>query len=630
MAQREGHPTGGRDRRPWWKKLLGIGQSACARQELTPDEDLQTAYRASSDGDLEHAAFHVGAVLKADPTDRRAVQLLDRLIAKCRETGVDPLTLAPLGKDVWVGTAAVHAYVLHAMGRHRDAIDLLRQAAQADQPTPWWRWAAAWAADPAAAREMDGDVAAGVLARAVMDADDVARSPLEREALEAAAPALATLAAAHPRSDVTRYIHVAALRKLGRGDEAVRLAAEWEAASPSYMSALSLANARHRAGDIDGAVAAFERAVAHQPDNAPAMADAAEMLAQAGRFAESLAWTERAKASDPDVETSSWVLWHYLMHKLGRDPAAMEKLQDFRRAHPNLREPRPPVAAQFGPYSAFIPEASEATVNVARDLAEKHDIRKVKLTQLAVTSIEAPSSRLAVERAMGIERNGLTIDVGEIPSPDPRMPRGPVDWTLWTYDGTTPLPGLAPPSARVSEAVAALASTGYDPAAWAAHASHVREALVRLCGSEEAAAQDVLATMVHPPPAPDARDQWTWIRLVQFAAAAILARIDHGWAGSVRRRALIALVRGPVDWTTEAGVVMLEQVCTESGLDDAAKREIGQLLKELSDGLPSVGYCCYLEALAWAVMRLPAEAGVTTADFAAVARRLGDDDDDAS
>src|SRR3954466_86755 len=123
MAQREGHPTGGRDPRPWWKRLLGISAPACAQRELTPDEDLQIAYRASADGELEHAAFHVGAVLKADPMDRRATQLLDRLIAKCNESGVDPLTLAPLAplaKDVWVGTAAVHAYVLHALGQHRD------------------------------------------------------------------------------------------------------------------------------------------------------------------------------------------------------------------------------------------------------------------------------------------------------------------------------------------------------------------------------------------------------------------------------------------------------------------------------------------------------------------------------
>ena len=398
MAQRKGHPTGGGDPRPWWKRLLGIGAPACARRELTPDEDLQIAYRASADGELGHAAFHVGAVLKGDPTDRRATQLLDRLIAKCKESGVDPLMLAPLGKDVWVGTAAARAYVLHAMGQHHEAMNLLGEAAQADPATPWWRWAATWADDREAARQMDRDVAAATIARPVMDAADPAVSPGDRETLEAALPALATLAEAHPGADVIHYVRIAALRKLGRCDEAVRLAEAWHAASPSYMSALSLANARHRAEDIDGAVAAFEQAVAHQPGNAPVMADAAEMLAGAGRFEEALAWTERAKASDPKVETSSWVLWHHLMHKLARDPAAMQKLAEFRRTHANLREPGQPALRHFGAYSAFIPEPSEASVNIVRDLAAKHDIRKVKLTELAVTSIESPSSRLAIER----------------------------------------------------------------------------------------------------------------------------------------------------------------------------------------------------------------------------------------
>jgi tetratricopeptide (TPR) repeat protein len=470
---------------------------------------------------------------------------------------------------------------------------------------------------------MDGDAAAGTLARVVLEVNDPAVLPIEREPLEAVLPALQTLAAAHPKSDPVQYMRVAAARKLGQCDEAVRLAEQWHAASPSYMSALSLANARHRVADIDGSVAAYEQTLTFQPGNAPVMADVAEMLAAARRFDEALAWAERAKANDPKVETSSWILWHHLMHKLERDPAAMQKLAEFRRTHPNLREPGQPALRHFGAYSAFIPEPNEATVNVVRDLAEKHDIRKVKLTQLAVTSIESPSSRLAIERAMDMARNGLKIESGEIPKPDPRVPRGPVDWIIWKYDGTTPLPGLEPPAAQVSERVASLAATPYAPAEWLVRAAGERHRLIEQCGSAESAARELLAMMVHPPAAPQGQAEWTWIRQVQFAAAAMLARIDDGWAGSVRRRAMIALVRGPVDWTTEAGIVALAEVIAEPGQDEPAKREIGQLLKEFCDSLPSVGYCCYAEALAWAVMRLPPEAGLNTAsDFAPLWERL--------
>ena len=621
MAQREGHPTG-RDPRPWWKKLFGIGAPACAQRQLTPDEDLQIAFRASADGDLEHAAFHAGAVLKANPVDRRAMQLLDRLIAKCKEGGVDPLTLAPMGKSAWVGTAATHAYVLHALGRHAEAMNLLRQAAHVDAATPWWRLAAMWAADPEAAREMDAEHAAAALSRPVMELPDPSPGS---EWLETVLPALGNLATAHPHNEPVNYMRILALRKVGRVDEAVRLAQQWHAASPSYMSALSLANARKRGGDIDGAIAGYEQALTFQPGNAPVMADAAETLASVGRFEEALAWTARAKASDPKVETSSWILWHHLMHKLGRDDAATAKLGEFRRAHKNLREPAEAALRHFGAYAAFIPEPTEATINVVRDLAKEHDIKKVKLTEMAVTSIEAPSSRLAAERAIGIERNGLKTDCGEIPTPDPRLPRGPVDWTIWKYDGTTPLPGLEPPGNEVRDAVAALASLPYDPVAWSAHARTAREPLIQECGSAQSAARELLATMVYPPPAPgpDGQAEWTWIRHVQFAAAMMIVRIDDGWSESVRRRGLIALVRGPVDWTTEAGIVMLAMICDEPDLDESDRREIGRLFKELSDGLPSVGYCCYAYALGWAVMRLPAEAGVDRAgDFAALWERL--------
>ena len=226
---------------------------------------------------------------------------------------------------------------------------------------------------------------------------------------------------------------------------------------------------------------------------------------------------------------------------------------------------------------------------------------------------------------MGIERNGLKIDADAIPSPDPRVPRGAVDWVIWKYDGTTPLPGLDPSAAHATESVVALASTAYDLATWSAHARRERQRFVEQCGSAESAARELLATMVHLPPAPDGEMEWTWIRQVQFAAATLLAQIDDGWAGSVRRRAMIALVRGPVDWTTEAGIVMLAHLCGEAGADASAKREIGQLLKELSDSLPSVGYCCYAEALAWALSRVPAEAGVTIEDVAALQAHLTDD-----
>ena len=88
--QRPEHPNAG----PWWRRLLsvlGISGGSCASTELTPEQDLEIAYRASSDGDLRHAAHHVGAVLMADPMDRRALQLLDRLIAKSQEANADPL-----------------------------------------------------------------------------------------------------------------------------------------------------------------------------------------------------------------------------------------------------------------------------------------------------------------------------------------------------------------------------------------------------------------------------------------------------------------------------------------------------------------------------------------------------------
>jgi hypothetical protein len=107
----------GESQQRWWKRLFGSkskgqprkGGDPCGSREgnrtPTPKEDKEIARRVMAEGDLRHAAFHVGGALFANPGDAEALAMLDQLIARSR----DPLSLAPLQDDNWIGTVALRA-----------------------------------------------------------------------------------------------------------------------------------------------------------------------------------------------------------------------------------------------------------------------------------------------------------------------------------------------------------------------------------------------------------------------------------------------------------------------------------------------------------------------------------------
>ena len=72
---------------------------------------------------------------------------------------------------------------------------------------------------------------------------------------------------------------------------------------------------------------------------------------------------------------------------------------------------------------------------------------------LNVTHPESPSV-LNAFRLWALSRGvnvAVELQVDKIQSPDPRVPKAPVDFTLWQYEGTTPSPAVDaadPPDGR--------------------------------------------------------------------------------------------------------------------------------------------------------------------------------------
>ena len=602
MAERqpEGHPTPG----PWWRRALAaLGfRPACAAQ-LTPEEDMAIAYRAFSDGELPHAAFHVACALyDADPTDKRMLGLLDRLIKASQERGADPLSLAPLKRNNYAGTVAVRAYVLAQLGRYGEATELLAQVVNADRDRLLWKWAVDWVQRPGVAAQIDPGVGASLLAASSISRHPGIRveDPAAVAELESVVPAAEALVKAHPRQEMLPWLYGSVLRKIGRLDDAARVAAQAWAASPSYMNAIGLAMARSAQGDVDGAVAGYAEALKLDPKDSAAPADAALALYGAGRHEEALRWAEEARQRDPQKKTAALPLSFLLRYRLGQGQKWMDALFQFANEHPDHGWARD-VVSRLRFYVDYLPNPEEATINaVCQMLAQHGEVEEgMSDVRFSVSSMEVPSTRRAVEMALKLRPGTLKVDVAAVPSPDPREPVGPVDYLLWKYDGTEPRPAVDPPPAEVVGVVGDLARRPYDLEDWSKRAGDIA---ARLGASS---VQGLLGVMAHPPPAPEQWKAWDWIRAVQFAATIILSKIDSGWEGSTRRKALVSIARGPVDWTTEAAVIVLSQVAREETLPDDAREEIVAVLRDLAQALPDQGHCCYHYALAVAVSRLP-------------------------
>jgi hypothetical protein len=246
---------------------------------------------------------------------------------------------------------------------------------------------------------------------------------------------------------------------------------------------------------------------------------------------------------------------------------------------------------------------------MARGLLEKGG----RLRDLAVTSLEPPSAALALWdtlRGLGDEMRP-SVSFGEIPAPDPRVPRADVAFVLWVYDGTDARPALPPPDASVAAAVSEIALSAYGIEPWCTQA--------QLLGARlgPGAVESLLAVMTNLPERPKDVTPWDWRFRVQVAAALSLAAVDVGWEGSARRKGLLSLLQGPVDWTSSAGVIALAELARR---DETSRSAIVSLLvEEVLVPMSPIRFECIVEpAVPLLLARVPlsAEMEETIAAFA--------------
>jgi hypothetical protein len=127
----------------------------------SPEQDAAIAESALWEGDLPHAAFHIGCALASDPARAEWRTLLERILA----TADDPLDIVPDEDGMYFATAAVRAYALASLGRHAEAIPLLIGIAVAKPEVPYLsEWGLAWLDEPGVVASLDVDAITAALA----------------------------------------------------------------------------------------------------------------------------------------------------------------------------------------------------------------------------------------------------------------------------------------------------------------------------------------------------------------------------------------------------------------------------------------------------------------------------------
>lgn len=492
------------------------------------EEELAIARGALDGGDHRHAAHHLAAALVTAPAGLEVAQLVKRLFHATR----DPQALIP--EKMWTGDALLRARFHEIAGAFDDALawQLMAQAAAKDKPVLHLDAFL----DSERAQALDQDR----LGRELSKVLDV---PV---AVEQLWPLLERLRSLGPLSTWLSFHVVRLLRARGRMDEALELARATDDREQNYWSATSLASTLRDAQHLEEAVQTFRRAAELNPEDAAVHLDLGDILLDLKRPSEAKQAYEAALERDPE---SAWAIAStpYAAWRTDQDPEAAARVIALARAG-NSRAAS--LASLVAPFDVGFRRPASSLVNSFASAGED------PIVQCAVSSIEAPSCVLAIQLEAGWRgQSPPLVRWGEIPEPDPRLPRAETTRRLWTYQDASgeldqhAMPALLPPTNDASELVSQIASMPYDLGDWWEAAKR------RAAGLSPALAEQLFACMLHPPPTPEDEYAWNWLFKVQIAAALLLAQTSATWSEEAGRQALFDLLQGPIDWTTSAGII---------------------------------------------------------------------------
>ena len=549
------------------------------RQDSPEFDEFIVRAELEAGTNLPHGAQHLANLLLVDPMHPRWRDLLDRTI---EAAGAALDTLVPDVDPRHASTEALRAWLWQVQGRRGEAVSRLVDVARAlDSPALLHAWALDWLEPEGAIESVGADIGLKLFACLLTQCGEAAGAPAGQIAsLRRWSALLERVAPAWEPTSLLLLMRAGLMRKAGRFDDALALAGSLEDAT-DFNHVVAIGLALRAKGRLVESAGVFVRGAAVETDGVTAWLEAGDSWLEAGQWREALAAYESALAEKPGQPWAEPSAWYCQWKLAGDDPwrarIGAAATSGNHRAH----------ALLFRELGA-LPESGDASANILRQMREKWlatppGTRLDGFKKMTLSTLEAPSARLAIELELvnfGLDP-AFEFIYSSVPKEDPRVPVVDVAHALWTYEGTRATPALQSVAPETSALIAGLASQRYHPHDNWAQASHVAAAL------GPAAAPEVLAVMVNPPPVPAGTHALAWLPRVQLAAAMVVGQIDTGWEGSQRRAALHSLLFGPGDWTTTAAIRVLGWIARA---EPAHAQDIHRLFQLRERHIPSEGH----------------------------------------
>lgn len=572
--------------------------------ERTPDAEAGLALEALARGEPAQAALHLGLALGHDCTNPDWLALLDKMIA----ASDDPLALAPLQGEVHYAVAAVHAYILSRQERTAEAIDLLLQvilALPVDEETvclPYFEWAIEWASDPAAIPGYPMGRVTRLLGWMLEHYPGlVLHSAPARSVLQQLLLFVRRIPVEVPRNVLFYFGYSSLLRKLGWLIEALAVAEAGYREHPGYQMAMAVALAHEASEDYESWLEYIRLALEQNPEDIGTRLNTADKLWDLDRKEEAVVWYEEVLAREPEHPWGKPSLLA-LQHELTQDPGLLEELRAYGAAHPE-NERVGYLLQKYMPYVGFLPEPAEDLVKLFEEFFQTFagpPSEETYVARIPMPVLEAPSARLVGDLQLQALNWPMEFrfEVGQVPQPDPRHPLREVEFKLWNWWDTTPLPAVSPPSAEIAETIRDFAFSPYRLEAWLGRARRLARELPR------DALPDLLGVMVHPPELPRGVPGWLWVQHVQLAAALTIGWLDEAepWSESLRRQVLLDLVHAGPDWSVSAAIIALMGLAQ---VQPDLQEEVFELYLKLLQYLPENSYACHAHPLLSCALYLP-------------------------
>lgn len=567
------------------------GEGTGSAHDHSHDHDEGQDHSACEDH-LAHGMGHLAELLAADPANADYLAYLDEFV---RRAEGDLARLMPEGEERYASVEALRAYFLVKGGDVEQGLDLLSMVVHAKPEANYLEaWALDWLEAPDVLNGLSGELATRLLTLSLMRYPEYCALPIRREAdclrwarLAAAWDREALPAELQQPADMTA---IGLQRKAGRFEEGLALLKEVQATRPSWHGAVAEGLILRESGQAPEADAAFRGALELDPSDLSARLEAGDMYVRREEWDQALAWYQEVLEVEPEhpwAEPSAlWCTWRRDSPADSPDETFPPRLVELLQGG-NQRARM--VFGRFIPYVGYLPGPKDATAHILFQILEQPESVTGSL-DLDLSDIESPSNAVAFALAARLVGADFWLNptYGNIAKPDPREPVAETRFQLWKREGEILVGALEEPAADVAQAVLELAERPFDSEVNWAEAGRLAQRL------GTAAVPDLLACFVHPPGSPPLESVLDWVVRVQCTLAQVLAQIDSGWEGSARKDALLSLLHGPRDWSTEAAILALTDLVREEPLLSA---EVSDAFRALDEATPNSGGWGYLDAL---------------------------------